>query len=42
MNTAHRPAVRPSIATPAQRPAAPTLVRTPRDSQLFRGWGITL
>jgi hypothetical protein len=32
-----RPIRRPAPATPA-----PTLIRTPRDSSLFRGWGITL
>ncbi|MDB5070165.1 MAG: hypothetical protein JWM87_1276 [Candidatus Eremiobacteraeota bacterium] len=34
-----RPVYRPQIDRPA---AVPTLVRVPRDSQLFRGWGITL
>jgi hypothetical protein len=33
-----RPVFRPQ--TP--RPPRPTLIRTPQDSQLFRGWGITL
>jgi hypothetical protein len=33
-----RPVRRPQPA----RPTRPTLIRTPRDSQLFRGWGITL
>jgi hypothetical protein len=33
-----RPVYRP------QAPSAPvpTLIRVPRDSQLFRGWGVTL
>lgn len=34
----NRPVYRPQTVTPP----APTLVRTPRDSQLFRGWGVTL
>jgi len=34
-----RPLTRPLINRPA---AVPTLVRTPRDAGLFRGWGITL
>lgn len=34
-------------ARPIRRPQptlapVPTLVRTPRDSSLFRGWGVTL
>ena len=33
-----RPIRRPQVA-PA---AGPTLIRTPRDSSLFRGWGVTL
>jgi hypothetical protein len=35
---AARPVRRPQPAHPAR----PTLIRTPQDSQLFRGWGITL
>ena len=35
----NRPVFRPQPSNPA---AAPTLVRVPRDAQLFRGWGITL
>jgi hypothetical protein len=38
META-RPIRRPSPITPN---AGPTLIRTPRDSSLFRGWGVTL
>jgi hypothetical protein len=34
-----RPVFRPQATRPD---AAPTLIRVPRDSQLFRGWGITL
>ena len=33
----NRPVYRPQAPTPA-----PTLIRVPRDSQLFRGWGVTL
>jgi hypothetical protein len=33
-----RPVFRPQPV----RPARPTLIRAPQDSQLFRGWGITL
>jgi hypothetical protein len=32
-----RPIRRPAPASPA-----PTLIRAPRDTSLFRGWGITL
>jgi hypothetical protein len=35
----NRPVYRPQINRPTP---APTLIRVPRDSQLFRGWGITL
>lgn len=35
----NRPVFHPQTARPNP---APTLVRVPRDSQLFRGWGITL
>ena len=35
----NRPVVRPTLNRPT---AAPTLVRMPRDSSLFRGWGVTL
>ena len=38
MNPASRPIRRPQ---PTLVPV-PTLVRTPRDSSLFRGWGVTL
>jgi hypothetical protein len=31
-----RPVFRPQL------PKRPTLIRTPRDPELFRGWGITL
>jgi hypothetical protein len=34
----NRPVYRPQ-SNPAP---APTLVRVPRDAQLFRGWGVTL
>jgi hypothetical protein len=34
-----RPIFRPQPVRPAP---TPTLVRTPQDSRLFRGWGITL
>jgi hypothetical protein len=34
-----RPIRRPQPATPV---SGPTLIRTPRDGSLFRGWGITL
>jgi hypothetical protein len=34
----NRPVFRPQPA----RPAAPTLIRVPQDSSLFRGWGVTL
>lgn len=34
----NRPVFRPH----APRPTRPTLIRAPKDSQLFRGWGITL
>ncbi|MEA2689960.1 MAG: hypothetical protein QOD51_2567, partial [Candidatus Eremiobacteraeota bacterium] len=37
LNQTARP-IRPQAA-PAPRP---TLIRTPRDSSLFRGWGVTL
>lgn len=37
-NPTTRPIRRPQ---PTVAPA-PTLVRTPRDSSLFRGWGVTL
>lgn len=37
MDTA-RPVRRPQ----APLPARPTLIRRPQNSQLFRGWGITL
>jgi hypothetical protein len=30
------------VFRPQPRPARPTLIRTPRDPELFRGWGITL
>jgi hypothetical protein len=33
---------RPVIPQPARPAAGPTLIRTPRDSSLFRGWGVTL
>ena len=33
--------VRP-IRRPQPGPVGPTLIRTPRDSSLFRGWGVTL
>jgi hypothetical protein len=33
---------RPVFRPQAPRPTRPTLIRTPADSQLFRGWGITL
>ena len=33
--------VRP-IRRPQPAPAGPTLIRTPRDASLFRGWGVTL
>jgi len=35
----NRPVFRPQSIRPVP---VPTLVRVPRDSQLFRGWGITL
>jgi hypothetical protein len=34
-----RPVRRPA---PTRPESAPTLVRTPGDSSLFKGWGITL
>jgi hypothetical protein len=34
VRSTHRP--QPTLAP------VPTLVRTPRDSSLFRGWGVTL
>ena len=34
-----RPIRRPLPVNPS---AAPTLVRRPQDSSLFRGWGVTL
>jgi hypothetical protein len=39
MNTKSARPVVPQTYRPA---LGPTLVRTPRDSSLFRGWGITL
>ena len=39
LDSATRPIRRPA---PIRPNAAPTLVRTPGDSSLFRGWGITL
>jgi hypothetical protein len=36
-----RPISRPTTQRPAAGPR-PTLVRTPGDSSLFRGWGVTL
>ncbi len=33
--------VRPVRPQPATVPV-PTLIRTPRDGSLFRGWGVTL
>ncbi len=38
-NPTVRPIRRPQPLQPA---AGPTLVRVPRDSSLFRGWGVTL
>jgi len=34
-----RPVRRPA---PSPIPVGPTLIRTPRDGSLFRGWGVTL
>jgi len=34
----NRPVYRPQAASVP----GPTLIRVPRDSQLFRGWGVTL
>ena len=39
LNTAVRTIRRPQ---PMPAAAAPTLVRRPNDSSLFRGWGVTL
>jgi hypothetical protein len=36
------PTVRPIPQPVARHNARPTLVRTPGDSSLFKGWGITL
>jgi len=33
---------RPVVPQTYRPSAGPTLIRTPRDSGLFRGWGITL
>ena len=38
-NPTVRPVHRPSSLIPS---AAPTLIRKPGDSSLFKGWGITL
>jgi hypothetical protein len=35
----NRPVYRPQPSRPTP---APTLVRVPQDSRLFRGWGVTL
>lgn len=35
-----RPVFRPQ--QPTRPTSAPTVVRAPQDSRLFRGWGITL
>ena len=40
METTVRTIRRPT--PPAAAPAGPTLIRTPRDSSIFRGWGVTL
>ena len=36
-----RPVPHPTTQRPAGAPR-PTVVRTPRDGSLFRGWGVTL
>jgi len=39
----YNPTVRPvRNPSPARPNARPTVVRTPGDSSLFKGWGITL